>query len=643
MSFVNRIANRVGDIADIRKDVEEAKRLGKIRKYRSAIKIVNDLIEKNSHSKWSLLHSVQKLFVNDSLDEIYILSKNWRSIVERVDTLIRIAREQMYVCSLDPLQVEPVEKALSLYANANKILDDLDLTLELQKCKLELQTRIKFKFLLEEANKHSEQKLFQNALHSLEEAQKLYNTNLIAQEIRTYNTKIKLEIQYETQLHKVEKIAKEGNFSEALSLLELTLTNFSRADGLTLQKKLNRIIKGKTYFHEGLKAENSKSYLSAKSLYKKSLEELPEIVGIRVRLAVVLIKILDYSKAILELQNLQGEKADYLRGFIYAKQGKFQEANKLWKTSDKFEIQRQRFLLKTHIQHKQAQAIFKIENYINQEKLEEAELESIDFLNKYGAHEIVQRNLEKYIQPCLAKKRWETHDWKNIYSISEREWRNFLNIKSLHNLAVSAYYHALENPKMLPELIMIWSTAIANFEINPAIKNLPWTASLSISFEELKVTIVQLIEDLLDLVKDKSLDQYLSLRDAYRREVVFLKLISDSPSAGFKAKQLTISPSCYKRYEQIFPQYSFPQNDWATLYTIWGEAVAACLDGDVVRAIQIKPSRAAILELEKLAQNIVYYHEGCYHLKNLDWKRSLDLFQEIKLELKKKEKLARRN
>jgi hypothetical protein len=350
----------------------------------------------------------------------------------------------------------------------------------------------------------------------------------------------------------------------------------------------------------------------------------------------MLVKTFDYSTAIIKLKNLEGERADYLRGFIYYKTSNFQEANKIWQTSKKSEIQEQRLKLKTLIQYMQSQAILKIENYINQEKLEEAELESIDFLKKYGAHEIVQRNLEKYIQPCLAKKRWETHNWKSIYSISEREWRNFLDIKSLHNLAVSAYYYAIENPQILPELIMIWSTAIANFEIDPAIKNLPWTGSLPISFKELKITIVQLIEDLLDLVKDKSLDQYLSLRDVYRKEVVFLKLISDSPSAGLKAKQLTISPSCYERYEQIFPPYSFPQKDWATLYTVWGKAVAACLDGDVVRAIQIKPSRAAILELEKLAQNIVSYHEGCYHLKNLDWKRSLDPLQKIKLELNKR-------
>ncbi|MBW4551019.1 MAG: hypothetical protein KME35_07910 [Aphanocapsa sp. GSE-SYN-MK-11-07L] len=634
MNIFSRIANRVGSIVDIKRDVEEAKRLAGLRKYRSAINILDNLIERDHTSEWSIGYSVQQLFVDNPRD-IYLLSQDWKLTVERADTLIKTAREQMSFASSDPLQVESIEKALSLYSQANKLIDEIALDGEIKKCNLEYHKRNRFKYLLGVAKQYIGKGEFQRALVDLTEAQKLYDTNFLTTEINNCKSNVQLEIQFKAQLVNIRKAAQEGSFSEAILLLETALTKFSNSDGLALKAKLDRIVKGRFYFLEGLKAENSNHYSLAESFYLNAIKELPELTESKIRLAVILIKTFDYSKAIFELRDLQTERANYLRGFAYAKQGKFKETHKAWQACKNSKFQEQILSLKTLIQQHQAQAILKIENYVNEGKLSEAELESQSFLQNYGIHEIVQNNLEKYIQPCLAQTQWKTHDWQSIHSKFEQDWRNKLDIESLHNWAVATYYYALENSKLLPDLILVWSTALANFDADPAIKDLLWLRNSFVSFEELRITLIQLIEDLLNVVKDKDLNHYLLLRDMYRKEMIFLKLISDSSAIGLKANQLTISPSCFEYYKQIFPRYSFPQKDWATLYTTWGDAVAACLDSDVVRAIQIKPSSAAISDLEKLAQNIVLYYESCYHLKNLDWKKSFAPLQQIKSELQK--------
>jgi hypothetical protein len=638
MSVLTSIANWRSDIVNFRKEVEEVKRLGKLRQYRNAIKMF-ERSKKRIDAHEGFFALIFKIFNFNSYRLFIQISKSiteWKSIVERVSKLIQMAREQMTLALSDPLQVESIEKALSLYSQANKLIDDTALDDELQQCNVECRKRNKFKYLLEVAKQYIGEGKFQRALVDLTEAQKLYDTNFLTTEINNCKSNIQLEIQYEAQLVNIRKAAQKGSFSEAISLLEIALTKFSNSDGLALKAKLDRIVKGRFYFLEGLKAENANHYSLAESLYLKAIKELPELTESKIRLAVILIKTFDYSKAIFELQDLQSERANYLRGFAYAKQGKFKETNKAWQACKNSKFQKQTLSLKTLIQQHQAQAILKIENYINEGKLAEAELESQSFLQIYGINEIVQNNLEKHIQPCLAQKQWETYDWKAIYSKSEQDWRNKLDIESLHNWAVATYYYALENSKLLPDLILAWSTALANFDADPAIKDLLWLRNSFVSFEELRITLIQLIENLLNVVKDKDLNQYLLLRDMYRKEMIFLKLISDSSAIGLKANQLTICPSCFEYYKQIFPRHSFPQKDWATLYTTWGDAVAACLDGDVVRAIQIKPSSAAISDLEKLAQNIVFYYESCYHLKNLDWKKSFAPLQQIKSELQER-------
>jgi tetratricopeptide (TPR) repeat protein len=432
MRIFRSIANSVSKIFKITEDIDEAKRLGKLRNYRSAIKILEQLKERTD--------GTEGFFVSNSLREIDILLKEWKPLIERADELIQQAKKQMYLASSDPLHVESIEKALSLYSQANKLIDEVALDGEIKKCNLEYHKRNRFKYLLGVARQYIGKGEFQRALVDLTEAKKLYDTDLLTTEINNCKSNIELEIQYEAQLVNIRKVAQEGSFSEAISLLETALTKFSNSDGLALKAKLDRIVKGRFYFLEGLKAENANHYSLAESLYLKAIKELPELTESKIRLAVILIKTFDYSKAIFELRDIQSEKANYLRGFAYAQQGKFQEANKAWQTCKNPEIQEQRLMLKTLIQQQQAQTILKIETYISEGKLEEAELESQALLENYGFNEIVQRNLEKYIQPCLAKKGWETRNWKIIYSKCEQDWRNKLDIESLHNWAVAAYY-----------------------------------------------------------------------------------------------------------------------------------------------------------------------------------------------------------
>ncbi|MFO5440735.1 MAG: hypothetical protein ACLBM4_19255 [Dolichospermum sp.] len=67
------------------------------------------------------------------------------------------------------------------------------------------------------------------------------------------------------------------------------------------------------------------------------------------------------------------------------------------------------------------------------------------------------------------------------------------------------------------------------------------------------------------------------------------------------------------------------------LYTNWGLAIAACLQGDMERAIKIKPNNQPYLEIEKYAHSWLCYHEGCYLLKNNDsWEQAGEILKQAR-------------
>ena len=203
----------------------------------------------------------------------------------------------------------------------------------------------------------------------------------------------------------------------------------------------------------------------------------------------------------------------------------------------------------------------------------------------------------------------------------------------MHNWAVASYYQAQTDSTKLADLIVAWSTALANLHLDPFLKNVLWLGSTSVNLNEVSSQLKQLLEVSIDAVKDKDVKEYLRLRDLYRREMVALRLMGNS-SCGMKIKELAITPGCYQKNCLRLPKMTFPAQVWGALYTDWGLAVAACLEGDTARAMQIKPTIHPSSEAERFAYLFVSYYEGCYYLQNHNWRKAITPLKQAKTEIK---------
>ncbi|MEH1857952.1 MAG: hypothetical protein V7L21_08125 [Nostoc sp.] len=61
--------------------------------------------------------------------------------------------------------------------------------------------------------------------------------------------------------------------------------------------------------------------------------------------------------------------------------------------------------------------------------------------------------------------------------------------------------------------------------------------------------------------------------------------------------------------------------------------MAACLEGDYQRAIQLKPSTTANIDITAFAQRFVAYHEGCYQLQQQKWQEAIIPLKQAKPEI----------
>ncbi|PLZ91856.1 hypothetical protein CEN44_07520 [Fischerella muscicola CCMEE 5323] len=103
-------------------------------------------------------------------------------------------------------------------------------------------------------------------------------------------------------------------------------------------------------------------------------------------------------------------------------------------------------------------------------------------------------------------------------------------------------------------------------------------------------------------------------------------------------KNLLIMPGCYHHYLQTWQNILVDNIDSSqkilrSLYTDWGLAVAACVEGDIQRAIQIKPSNKTVTVVETFACKFVAYHEGCYQLQQYKWREAILPLNQAKSEI----------
>lgn len=270
--------------------------------------------------------------------------------------------------------------------------------------------------------------------------------------------------------------------------------------------------------------------------------------------------------------------------------------------------------------------MYKIEQDVSNNELEAAKVKSHCLLTKFGPDDLVQSNLENHIQAHLDAKFWKTHNWQQIYLTTEQVWHEQFNPVSLHNWFVAAYYYAQVDPNRLPDLIIAWSMALANLDVDPSLKHLPWMESQSVDLDDFTRTLTELIEGLIDEVKENNLENYLQLRDLYRVEA--LALHPSNRPACITFHGLRFMPGCYKRYHDFLPISECPSGILGTLYTSWGRSVAACLDGDSARALAIRPDQSPKTPAEDFAKQLVSYYEGCHYLQNQQWQLAMTAFAE---------------
>ena len=554
---------------------------------------------------------------------------------DRANKLYNQAKELEKKDTENPLVLTQLNHALALYKQCNKLVNHSTYIKAANQCQKKIDDSKKFQNLFALGKKKTKQGFFKEALDDFLKAKRLFAIEELKDEISKCQQSIKQQENYEKILEQSTQLAVRGQFQEAINFLKPALHEFSREDGQQLLTKLERVIQAKELFNLGLIGEKAGDFNQAQVQYEQALNLLPEFTECKIRLSAITVET-HPNKAISYLERTEGEQAAYIHGFAHTRLRNWQQAYREWKAINSNQISSQREIIKSLAERDRLSKIKEIESAIDCNKFEIAKTLSLEFIDKFGTELTVQQNLESHIQPLLERQICENHDGQKIAAKTQQTWLKQQDINSLHNWAIATYYQAQTNPHKLLDFIIAWSTALANMKHNPTLHNIPWLGSNSVDIKDVSAKLKQILENAIDVVKDSNINEYLKFRDIYRREMLALSLIQQN-NCGIRIKQqLFILPGCYQRFRNYLPRINFPAKVWGSLYTDWGLAVAACYENDIARAIKIKPGKNPISEAERFACNFISYHEGCYYLQNLEWRKAIKLLQQAKSEIKAK-------
>lgn len=532
----------------------------------------------------------------------------------------------------NPFEIDYLAEAFNLYEKYNEILYSRKIIEKTKRIEAEIAAREKYNKLYQKGEEKYKEMYFKSALVFFENAHKLYTSNQSQHIINECLEKSQQEEKYNINLAKAKLIAQEGQIEEAIATLQKTLSEFPRQDGKKLFVKLKTFMEGEKHYSSGLIAEEGGYLEEANKHYKQSLKLIPHLIPAKIRLVIIAIKQRKFAQALQELNNIEGEEATYLRGFIYATQQNWQQAQIEWQNIDHPEVKKQIDKIKILVQRETLLAQKNIEIFLEKKDLEQAHIYTLIFLEKYGFQPTIERNLENHIKPALKSKLWQTKDYQLIAQLAEQNWREAQDITSLHNWAVACYYNQDENIDNLQALISAWATALANLKSDPAFADLPWLQNAPINLSEIEERLTYLLEEIIEKLKESNLSTYLQLRDRYRQEFALVKLLKKEQNLGIIIKDLIITPECYSKYCQPLPNIQLPANIWGSLYTNWGKAVAACLESDINRAREIKPKQAKT-PAEIFGYRFVSYHEGFYYLQQHNWRQGMKCLEQAKEEI----------
>ncbi|MFW6295947.1 MAG: tetratricopeptide repeat protein [Halothece sp.] len=620
-----------------KEDAKTAEKQARNKQLREAVATTRVILARwaNSPSFWE--KKLRQWLMGDLLEKQRKNLQYWQQKVNQANQIVIQAKSLEASDRGNPIKTEIIAQALALYQQCANIIHDNNIWNAISRCEEELDKRNRFQTLFNQGRNSAKQRYYKRALAHFLEAKRLFDVQALEKAIAHCQNKVKVEEKYEKYLNQSRQIARNGLFHKAYRLFKPVLTKYPRADGRELLQQLQQVIKGRDCFQAGVIAEQEGDLFTALQRYREANKILPQWEECQYRLAVLFAKNQEGDRALSYLERMNEDRAIYLRGYVYTQQGNYKKADREWQKLSHSQVKNQRQLLKGLVKRDRLLQQQKVEQAIDNNNLERAQAESLEFIQKFGIDPIVEENLNQHIQPRLNAQLWQTEDFIEVAEKAEKAWIEHQDIISLHNWAIATYYSSQIDSSKLIDFIIAWSTALANLSRNPILTNIPWLGNKQIDVSDFSDQLKEFIEKRIDEVKDKNIHEYFRLRDRYRTEMAFLNLNRNNATCGIKEKTgLLITPGCYQRYKNKFKNQNLPPTLWAALYTDWGLAVAACLEGDIDRAIEIKRhiTLFSISSVEKFAKSFITYHQGYYYLQqNQPWQNAAVFLEEAKAQI----------
>ncbi|GAB4277345.1 MAG: hypothetical protein Fur0025_03210 [Oscillatoriaceae cyanobacterium] len=621
-------------ISESKAEFRRAKTLADKRNLPSAIVAAEKILNSWYPSQSIIERIVYQIYAGDLLTQVETHWQRWgtqlKSAVDLTEQANAILAKQTGIIP----QRTALNTALKIYQNSYAKNEDYRVKQAIDRCQNLLYWEEQYQSLMSQANILASQYNLKQAIATYQKAGQLFLTAEVEAAITKLSARLQEEEIFEQQWRQAYQLASEGQLQEAIACLQGALAEFDRADGRDFLVTLQNVIRAIDHFNHGQKAEKKGELLPALSSYQQAHQLLPNIGECAIRRAFVALQLHKWDEVITTLTGVIGDQAAYLRGFAHANQKNWVQANQEWHAISAPQVQEQRVILGELFQRDKLEQMQRIEQLVETENLEEAKTLSTELNERFKANPIVLGNLADHIQPRLEAAVWQSHNWQQIAAEAEKTWRERRDMVGLHNWTIATYYQAKNDPNHLVDLIMALPSAIANIHQDVAVQNLPWLEGTAVDLKALASDIQKMLADSLDSIKNHNLNDYLRLQDIYRRELVALNLMGNPPTSGAKIDNLWLTPGCCQRGSFMVNLGAIPNRIFQALYTDWGLAVAACIEGDIARAIQIKPARTSATASDRFGQQFVFYHEGCYYLQQKQWRQAVSPLQQATTEIK---------
>lgn len=592
-------------------------------------------------STWSATPSlpeklVRKALLGDALTRLTKTADQYRAVVRVARERAEKGQDSLRRAEDDPFDLGPLQTAQGAFEESLKLVDDVAVMEASLRCDAALAERCRFLDLVNAGDEQAGRRYYRLAIEAYEEAEALCGSERVRGALEACRASVGVESEYEGILQDVHLHVGQEHYRLAVRQLQSGLARFSREDGLALMEHLRPLAEAQGIYHEGLTLEHDREWLAAAKLYERAVKLAPSLAGPRLRLGLLAIRASSWERALHYVEGLPGDQPAYVRGFAQAKLGQFQLAHRSWQGLNEPTLHNQREVLKSISQRQRLRVQQAIENHVGAGALDAAKTLSGHYVQTFGADPIVNGNLEQHILPRLESEMWQSGSWRAIADYTRRQWQDLPSSASLHNWAVAAYYAAQEDDAQCGVLITAWYAAIANLSSDPALQDLPWRAGDPIDARLLGEELLTLLDRTIEGVKSHDIDAYTRWRDQARMEQMALQLMSESPTGGPRVQGLLVGPGALASNPLAAGVSRDPLQAktragrlLAALYTPWGPAVAACLLGDVERAISLRPAGAGPAD-DEFARRWVAYHEGMSHLQHKRWRQAVGPLREAK-------------